>query len=204
MSGKINRKATVIIVAVIAVIAIVGGSFAWFVTNSSLSQRFSFSGFEVSANVYFDNNGEKINANNFADDDGLYTLSLDKSDTNYIGNLRVAVNKDGGKACIRVKMVYEYSLPDGKIEQFTTDLPYEFNGNWYDNRDTDYCIYYRGSKSDGKADFSTEELIKGFDDAEFNMAGLEKNTSVRVMVEVDAVQVNRYMQLWDVEKLPWK
>lgn len=204
MSSKINRKVAVIIVAVIAVIAIVGGSFAWFVTNSSLSQKFSFSGFKVSANVYFDNNGEKVNADKFVDNDGLYNLSLDKNDINYIGNFRVAVNKDGGKACVRVKMAYEYSLSDGKIEQFTTDLPYEFNGNWYDNRDTDYCVYYRGASSNGKADFSTEELITGFNDAEFNMAGLDENTFVRVMIGIDAVQVNRYMQLWNIEKLPWK
>lgn len=204
MSEKIKRKTAVIIVAVIAVISIVGGSFAWFVTNSSLSQKFIVSGFDVSEKVYFESDGVKSDASKFVDDNGLYSLSLDENAVNYIGNLRVAVNKTGSKACVRVRMVYEFNSADGAVKQFSTELPYKFNSNWYDNRDTDYCVYYRGKNSDGKANFSSEELISGFDKAEFNTAGLSADTTVRVMIEVDAVQVNRYPQLWNIEKLPWK
>ncbi len=204
MSVKIKRKSAVIIVAVIAVIAIVGSSFAWFVTNSSLSQKFIVSGFDFTGDVYFASNGKKTDAKNYIDEDGLYTLSLNESDVNYIGNLRVTVNKTGSKACVRVRMAYEYNTADGKVEQFITNLPYKFNSDWYDNRDVDYCVYYRGADSKGKADFSSEELISGFDKSELNTAGLDVNSKVRVMIEIDAVQVNRYPQMWNIEKLPWK
>ena len=40
---KLNKKAVVIIVAVVALVAVVGSTFAWFVTRTSLSQQFGIS-----------------------------------------------------------------------------------------------------------------------------------------------------------------
>ena len=204
MSEKLNKRAVAIIVAVIAVIAIVGGTLAWFVTQSSMSQRFSISGIKASADVFFEANGESVTADSFKDSDGLYVLSLNKSDKNYIGNLRVTVNENGGKACLRVRMNHEWLTSDGKVAQYTTAVPYKFAQGWYDNRNTDYCLYYQGEDLSGKTDFKTKELINGFDETAFDTAGFDEGTSVKVLIEIDAVQVNRYRQLWNVEKLPWK
>ena len=94
-SAKFNKRAILIFVAVIAAIALVGGSLAWFVTQSSLVQRFSISGIKAGAEVYFDNGSGKINAEKYLDKDGLYALSLDSSADNYIGNLRADVTLSG-------------------------------------------------------------------------------------------------------------
>lgn len=205
MSEKVNRKAIVIIVAVVAVIAIVGGTFAWFVTNSSLSQRLNLSGISVSADVYFQTADEsKVSADNYKDEDGLYKLSLNSGDVNYIGNLRVTVNHSGSKAAIRVRMNYEWTTADGAVAQYRVKIPYYFNSYWYDNRDNDYCVYYQNKDGSGKASFDSTELIKRFDSKNFDTAGFSDGISVRALIEVDAVQPNRYPQLWGIEKLPWE
>ena len=204
MLKKLNRRAIVIITAVVAVIALVGGTLAWFVTSSSLSQQFVISGFDAAAEVYFDADGKKVDSAKYTDENGLYILSLNESDKNYIGNLRVKVGHSGGKACIRVRLNNEWTLADGTVAQYNTAVPYEFNSEWFDNRSTDYCVYYKGADESGKADFVTSELIKGFDEADFDTSGFVDGISLKVSVQVDAVQVNRYPQLWKIDTLPWK
>ena len=56
----------------------------------------------------------------------------------------------------------------------------------------------------GKADFDSLPVITGFDESRFDTFGFDGGTSVRVVVEVDAVQVNRYPQPWGIEKFPWE
>lgn len=204
MSKKISRKALVAIVAIIAVIAVVGSTLAWFVTQSSVMQKYSISGIDASAEVTFSANGSAVNADKYKDGDGLYLLSLNAADENYIGNFRVTVNHSGSKCCLRVKTVYEWTLADGTVSQYTAQIPYIFGENWYDNRSADYCVYYQGNDLSGKLSESTVSLISGFDDAAFDASAFESGTSVRALIEVDAVQFNRYPQIWNIEKLPWK
>lgn len=204
MFKKLNKRAVIIITAVVAVIAIVGGTLAWFVTSTSLSQSFSISGFDVKADVYFADGKNKVSASDYKDSDGLYVLSLNEKDENYIGNLRVNVEHTGAKACVRVKMNYEWTLSDGSVAQYKVAVPYSFGTEWFDNRNTDYCVYYRGADSSGKASFSSSELITGFNKAEFDTSGFVDGISVRVLIQTDAVQVNRYPQLWNIDTLPWK
>lgn len=204
MFKKLKKRSIVIIAAVVAVIALVGGSLAWFVTSSSLSQHFSISGFDVSANVYFDADGKKVNGSAFKDENGLYILSLDKNADNYIGKLRVNVGHSGGSACIRVRMNNEWTYADGTVAQYSAALPYEFNSEWYDNRNADYCVYYRGGNDSGKASFGSSELITGFDESGFDTSGFVEGVTVKASIQVDAVQVNRYPQLWKIDTLPWK
>ncbi len=204
MLHKLNKRAVVIIVAIVAIVAVVGSSLAWFVTRSSLFQEFGISGFEVSADVYFEANERRYTAENYKDENGLYVLSLDKNDVNYIGNLRAGVALEGGKACVRVTMNHEWKKADGTVAQKTVAVPYEFESLWYDNRVEDYSVYYTGKDMSGKADFDTAALIKGFNEAEFNSADFADVAEVRVLIQADAVQVNRYPQLWGIEKLPWK
>lgn len=204
MSKKISKKAIVIIVAVIAIIAVVGSSLAWFVTQTSKSQSFILSGIKTSANVYFANGKNNVAAEKFKDENGLYTLSLNKDDENYIGKLKVIINRSGATCCLRVKTVFEWQLADGSVTQFTTNVPYVFTNDWYDNRSTDYCVYYMGGDRSGKARVDTLFLINSFDESKFDLSGVEEGTTVKVLIEIDAVQTNRYPQLWNIEKLPWE
>ncbi len=204
MSKKISRKAIVIIVAAIAIIAVVGSSLAWFVTQTSKSQSFILSGIKTSAYVYFANGKKDVDAESFKDENGLYTLSLNKDDENYIGKFKVVISRSGAACCLRVKTVFEWQLPDGSVSQFSTNVPYIFFEGWYDNRSTDYCVYYMGDDRSGKTRAETLYLINSFDESKLDLSGVEDGTSVKALIEIDAVQTNRYPQLWNIEKLPWE
>ena len=204
MLHKLNKKAVVIIVAVVALIAVVGSTFAWFVTRSSFSQSFGLSSFEVSADVYFLDGDKKVKADDYKDENGLYILSVNEEDVNYIGNLRADVIHSGAKSCIRVTMNHQWTLPDGTVAQNDVTVPYEFGSLWFDNRNVDYSIYYTGEDMSGEADFDKAELIKGFDSSAFDTSAMVEGVSVKLLLQVDAVQVNRYPQIWDIEKFPWE
>ena len=73
MSNKISKKAIVVIVAVIAVIAVVGSSLAWFVTQTSKSQTFSISGIKTSADVYFANGKNNVDAGQYKDENFIFS-----------------------------------------------------------------------------------------------------------------------------------
>lgn len=204
MSKKFNKKVLTVIVALIAIIAVVGSSLAWFVTRTSKTQRFSVFGINVTETVSFSDGKRSIGAEKYKDEDGLYTLSLDKNDENYIGNLRIYLEKSGIKCCLRVKMVYEWSNADGSVKQHDVMVPYVFDSEWYDNRNTDYCVYYQGADKSGKAASTAFYLINGFDESSFDTTVFEDGTTVKVLIEIDAVQFNRYPQMWNIEKLPWE
>ena len=204
MLHKFNKRAIVVIVAIVAIIAVVGSSFAWFVTRSSLLQNINLAGIDVSADVFFvDGSNTKFSADEFKDKDGLYVLSLDEKDVNYIGNLHVFVGLEG-TACVRVRMSHEWTSPDGKVLQRSVNVPYKFGENWFDNRNADYSVYYAGKDMSGKADFDFVSFINGIDETKLDTSDLADGTTVRLLIQVDAVQVNRYPQLWNIEKLPWK
>lgn len=205
MSKKISKKSIVIIVAIVAVIAVLGSSLAWFITQTTKTQNFSISGINASATVYFQTGkNATVNAKKYMDKDGLYVLSLNKDDDNYIGKLRVTVSRSGAKCCLRVRMGLEWQLADGTVAQYSTNVPYIFYDKWYDNRSVDYCVYYQGDDLSGKATYDDRSLIKGFDESKFDVSGFEDGVTVKALIEVDAVQFNRYPQLWNIDKLPWK
>lgn len=204
MLHKLNKKAVVIIVAIVALVAVVGSSFAWFVSRTSLLQNFSLSSFEVSADVYFLDGEEKVSADEYKDENGLYTLSLNKDDVNYLGNLRANVAHSGAKACVRVTMNHQWTLADGTVAQNAVAVPYVFANGWFDNRDADYSVYYAGEDNSGEASFRTAEFITGFDEKSFDSSAIVEGVTLKVLVQVDAVQVNRYPQVWGIEKFPWE
>lgn len=201
---KFGRKALVVIVAVLTAAAVIGGTFAWFVNSSTLSQKMSLSGFTAKAEVYFINGDGKTDASKYSDGNGLYLLSLNSGDVNYIGNLRVKILHTGARSCIRVRMNHEWISTDGKVTGSRLSVPYRFGKDWYDNRDMDYCVYYRGSDSSGKADFDASVLVTGFDVTGLDTAEPAGVETVRLALTVEAVQVNRYPQIWQIDTLPWK
>ncbi|MBO5421440.1 MAG: hypothetical protein J6A67_05825 [Clostridia bacterium] len=204
MLHKLNKRAVVIIVAIVALIAVVGSSLAWFVTRRSLFQNFSLSSFEYGAEVYFLDDDKEVNADEYKDEKGLYILSTDKNDVNYIGNLRAKINHSGAKACVRVTMNHQWTLADGTVAQNTVALPYKFAKGWYDNRDVDYSVYYASEDMSGEASFNSADFITGFDEKAFDTSAIVDGVTLKVLVQVDAVQVNRYPQMWDIEKFPWE
>lgn len=204
MSKRISKKAIVVIVAVVAIIAVVGSSLAWFVTQTSKSQSFYLSGIKTSATVFFVNGKTTVDAEKYKDENGLYSLSLNGDDENYIGKLRVSVHRSGAACCLRVRTAFEWQLADGSVSQFTTNVPYIFRSEWFDNRSADYCVYYMGNDRSGKTRDDTLYLIEGFDDSKLDLSEVENGTSVKALIEIDAVQTNRYPQLWNIEKLPWE
>lgn len=204
MSKKISKKAIVVIVAVVAIIAVVGSSLAWFVTQTSKSQSFYLSGIKTSATVFFVNGKTTVDAEKYKDENGLYSLSLNGDDENYIGKLRVIVHRSGAACCLRARTAFEWQLADGSVSQFTTNVPYIFRSEWFDNRSADYCVYYMGNDRSGKTRDDTLYLIEGFDDSKLDLSEVENGTSVKALIEIDAVQTNRYPQLWNIEKLPWE
>lgn len=201
---KLNKRAVVIIVAIVALVAVVGSTFAWFVTRTSLSQQFGLNTFDVAADVYFLDSGKKVSAEDYTDENGLYILSLDKEDVNYIGNLRAGVTHTGAKACVRVTMNHQWTLADGTVAQHSVEIPYEFSSLWYDNRNVDYSVYYMGEDLSGKADFEKQDFITGFGADSFDTSAIVDGVSLKLLIQVDAVQVNRYPQLWNIDTLPWK
>ena len=204
MLHKLNKKAVVIIVAVVALVAVVGSTFAWFVTRASLLQNFSISSFDVSADVYFLDGDNKVSADDYKDENGLYLLSVNEDDVNYIGNLRADVLHSGAKACVRVTMNHQWTLADGTVAQNDVAVPYEFSDLWFDNRNADYSVYYTDEDMSGEADFEKAELITGFDSSEFGTSAMVEGVSVKLLIQVDAVQVNRYPQVWGIENFPWE
>ena len=61
-----------------------------------------------------------------------------------------------------------------------------------------------GGDRSGKAKSDTLYLISDFDESKFDVSDVEAGTTVKALIEVDAVQTNRYPQLWNIEKLPWE
>ena len=204
MLHKLNKKAVVIIVAVVALVAVVGSTFAWFVTRTSLFQNFTLSSIEAGAEVYFVDGADKVDAQDYADENGLYILSVNPDDVNYVGNLRVNVTRSGAKSCVRVTMNHQWTLADGTVAQNDVAVPYEFSDFWFDNRTADYSVYYTDEDMSGEADFEKAEFITGFDASEFDTSAMVEGVSVKLLIQVDAVQVNRYPQVWDIEKFPWE
>lgn len=198
---KSRRKIAAIIISVVAVIAIVSGSLAWYTSTNSLQQNGRLFGFNSSARVYFKlSDGSEFTA--AADEDGLYKLSLDSNAKNYVGNLRINVVQKGYAKCYtRVQMNVEWVLPDGTIAQ-NIMLPYEFAEKWYDNRSEDYCVYY--TENSNLYEQYDKSIITGFDEDGFINDSLTQSATPRISISVESVQINRYQQLWGIDKLPWE
>ena len=196
-----RKRLAAIIVSLVAVIAIVSGSLAWYTTTNSLQQSGKLFGFKTEAYVYFKlSDGSTVKAK--PDEKGLYKLSLDSNAKNYVGNLRVnVIQKGSAKAYTRVKMNVEWVMPDGTVTQ-NIMLPFKFADKWFDNRSEDYCVYYVDS-SDLNQKYD-QSIITGFDEGSFIAGSLTQSASPEIAISVESVQINRYQQFWGIDKLPWE
>ncbi len=193
-----NKKFRLIAVFLITVFIVGGFSFAWFYLRQAQMINSAVGNFKATPVCSFEGTTES-----FEDADGLITLSTDPYAENYIGNFRVKVTYTGGGwSYLRVRIVHEFSNGTESV-QHPADLPYATDANkWHDSRSNDYCYYYMEQlHGDGEINLITgladggNEMVDGFADA---------NAIIKVAVEADMVQINRYPQVWGIDKLPWK
>ncbi len=198
-----DKKFRLITVLLVTVLIVVGFSFAWFIMRTTdYNQTSSVSNFQANPVCYFE--GYDGNVADFTDSEtGLISLSTDSKQPNYIGKFRVRIDYTGkGSAYLRVKTVHEFSA-GGSSTQYTAYVPYVTENGWYDNRGNDYCFYYKSVlKSSSNTDKQSVSLINGVDDVDIE--DIAEGVEIRVAVEADMVQINRYPQLWGIDKLPWK
>lgn len=131
-------------------------------------------------------------------------VSTNPTDPNYVGNLRFSIKQTGsGVAFVRVKLTHEwYHTVDGYRVQDNLNLPFiiseENEERFADKREADGYIYSVGAlKPD--TDYT---VIDSFDAADFDTSGSE-GFRLGVNITVDAVQFNRYQQLWNMSMRPW-
>lgn len=197
---KGKRRIAAVIICAVAVLAIVAGSLAWYTSTNSLSVAGNLLGFKTYASVSFeDQNGKMHTAQ--TDENGLYTMSLNPSDLNYIGNLRVfVIHKGYAKSYVRVKLSVQWTMPDGTVTQNTV-LPYSFDDNWYDNRSSDYYVYC--TQDSGLFNSYDKSIITGFDSEKFESLTLTETATPKIAITAESVQINRYRQIWGIDSLPW-
>jgi len=192
-----NKKFRFIVILSVVLTIVIGSTLAWFIIRTTdVLQEFSAANFQAEPVCYFDGTEET-----FVGEDGLITLSANPEDANYIGKFRVDVKYKGdGAGYLRVRMVHEYSI-NGNSTQHPANVPYTVSGDWYDNRGNDYCYYYKNElDADGDAE-QTLNFITGNND--IDLGALADGIVIKVAVETDMVQINRYPQIWGMDKLPW-
>lgn len=197
---KGRRSIAVIIICLVAVIAIVSSTFAWYSSTNSMTQLASIGNFQTYVNVYFENESGNVTAT--TDADGFYVLSTDPQDVNYIGKLKVnVVHKGYLNAYVRVKMNVQWTMPDGTVIQNVL-LPFTFAEKWYDNRANDYCVYY--TEDTGLFANHDKSIIESFDGEKFAAETLSEVAVPKLAITAESVQINRYPQFWGMETLPWE
>lgn len=114
------------------------------------------------------------------------------------------VQTGNGVAFARVRISQEW-VADGTRLQGEYNMPFDLavNDKLFDNRLNDGYVYYAGAfpvSEDGVVIFS------GFDIANFDTSALSAYSDVTLSIDVtvDAVQFNRYQQLWGMDSLPWR
>lgn len=201
-----DKKFRLIAMLLITVIIVTGFSLAWFIARTEYNKALSASNFTAEPVCYFEGSGNTEGVADEYIENGLIVLSTDLDDENYIGNFRVNVKYKGdGAGYLRVKMVHEYSI-NSVSTQHPANIPYEADvEKWYDNRGNDYCFYYMEEiDADNNANGNTLEFITGINDVNGDIASIADGVEIRVAVETDMVQINRYPQVWGIDKLPWK
>lgn len=197
-----NKKFRLIVILSVAVLLVLGTTLAWFfMYPTSEDQQFSVSNFQAIPDCYFMNGDDKVSPEDIdAIDNGLIVLSINPEDQNFIGKFCVDVKYNGdGAGYLRVKMVHEYSI-NGISTQHPANVPYKTDGDWFDNRGNDYCYYYK-NELDANGEDATLSFITA--DSKIDVENLADDIVIKVAVETDMVQVNRYPQIWGIDKFPW-
>ena len=220
-----KRSPSPVMVSIVALIVLLTSTLAWFVMDQDEvigAYDFMISSFrKPNADVYFMDGQDKKPADDYKNEDGTYNIDFqDPSAINYIGNLRVDAWLAGmGDFFVRVKMMHQFLQEDASgtsdvVHQYDNEMPYIIDspylntdvGNlrkWYDNRKDDYSFYLASPVyTDNNFAYVTVPLITGFDSSKFDEL-VFSGTSLKVSIKIEAIQVERYPQFWNLTELPW-
>ena len=200
----------VIVALMICALAVIYSSTTAWLTNSIPNPiRFTkLEDFNYQVNIYFEG-GETVVSDFDCDSAAISPIEVNYSDpnaANYVGKLRVEIRQAGsGIAYSRVRVSHEFvNSVSGRL-QGASYLPYTIDtDNFVDKRDTDGYVYFNGAMS---ADSEYVTVVNGFDSAVFDSSAvstLSGTTELLINVSVDAVQFNRYQQLWGMDTIPWR
>ncbi|MBQ3602294.1 MAG: hypothetical protein IJA02_00475 [Clostridia bacterium] len=146
-----------------------------------------------------------------------YTFTKNNVDISQLSGLSFTVEKTGnGVPFVRFRVSHEWTAVDANGDtvrlQGEYNLPFKLgtDGKLYDNRSADGFVYYAGSFPTGEDE--KVEVFSGFDTASFDMsaisvaldAGTYQSVTLKIDFTVDAVQFNRYRQVWGMNTLPWR
>ena len=219
---KLKGIFTVPIVLAVVLALLIAGTLALFTNTISGVRRFTLSNFTSGVTVTFvDPTTSAVTTASPVGSAGggsYYAVSMNSAATNYLENLHVSVNFQGtGVGLIRVRIAEEWSRTDGTpsvrtVYPYKSLVPYAIAGTaynsttggnqraWFDNRANDLCFYYATPVS--SVNQRTIPLINGVDTSDLDLGAIKADT-VRILIKVDVVQVNRYPQYWGMNALPW-
>lgn len=209
--NKKRRLNPLVIVALVvcALAVIYSATTAWLTNSIPNPIRFTMlEDFNYQMNVYFEG-GETVVSDFDCNSDAITPINVnytDPSAANYVGKLRVEIKQVGsGVAYTRVRVSHEWvNSVSGRL-QGDSYLPYTVNTDEFvDKRGSDGYIYFDGTMP---ANGEYTAVINGFDAAGFDastVSSLSGTTQLLLNVSVDAVQFNRYQQIWGMDTIPWR
>ncbi len=202
MKFRLNPFAVVALV-VCALVVIYTATTAWLTGEPVNPISFTkLDNFKYEMNIYFlQEDGTEVE---IASGSAVKVDYSDPSAQNYISKLRVEMKHSGdGVAFSRVRVSHEWLTSAGDRFQGDAYLPYTVNSDDFtDARSSDGYIYHNGAlkESDGFV-----SVVNGFDSASFDPSAVIAigDVELYINVSVDAVQFNRYKQIWGIDSRPW-
>lgn len=194
-----------VIAGILMVILTVDQTRAWLFPVEEAKNAVKISDFKISGKAYF---GE-------TEATTLENISLSNPDApTYLGNLKYVVEYSGiSPAMVRIRILEQWVDKNSDVIKDAEFTQYQIStasGIWYDNRKNDYCYYYMGAEGlengllTGTNQGETKELVL-FDGVDMaNIQSTDGNTEFKLIIQVEAVQPNRFREFFDIEKLPWK
>lgn len=149
----------------------------------------------------------------------------DPNSARYLGKLSFRVKYTGiSPAYLRVRILEQWvdkstdTIKDVPFTDYRLSGDSLAEGKWFDNRANDFCYYYKepigpgmmtalaGSGSDPAAFRPAPQTvdIPFFDGVDMTGIHADPNTELTLIIEVQAVQPNRYREFWGIDRLPWE
>ncbi|MEG1583638.1 MAG: hypothetical protein RR361_01135, partial [Anaerovorax sp.] len=140
----------------------------------------------------------------------------------YLGDLKYVVTYEGiSPAYVRVRILEQWidknsdTIKDTAFTDYTCGKKAISGGGiWYDNRKQDYCYYYQANKGMFQPDISassegaitsTKKEVVLFDGVDMtNITASDENTELKLIIQVEAVQPNRFREFFKMDKMPWQ
>lgn len=211
-----NRvRMSIVTIAVISLIAVLlffaaNQTRAWLWPVEEAENSVGVSDFKVKGTAYFGNR-EVTDLDNIS--------ISDTTSEKYLGDLKYVVTYEGiSPAYVRVRILEQWvdKSSDTIRDAAFTDYKVSGSGIWYDNRKQDYCYYYQANSGMLQADLNVltgdiaditagKKEIVVFDGVDMtDITASDVNTQLKLIIQVEAVQPNRFREFFEIQKLPWE